>query len=685
MPRLGLGLGLSLPRPIFLGGGGIPSEPTGFVAKYTAYLVDNFTLVTGDSVSTWDDESVNANNLTQATSINQPTLVENDLVTQFTASDQPTWDGTNLVFASDSAFNVDTNSGEGYTLVFHTVSTEGFVRDLMTSSGTDARIRMTASNGIAIRVDDGTQYGGGLTSLVGNNLSHLVKEGDEIRFYNNGTILGTYDITGKTFTVDRLGNPTAENASINGDVLEYTKYNRVLSASEITNYATTKPSDPLFTYDGYNSSAMRTSANVQASIGDNVAKWYADEHNPYENEVLFDASDDKMGGLPSVTGDWSYVLDVNIKTLGTTKYFLQESGGNSAILALSDNYMYLRDTTGTNDIALTSYTLTTERTQFAFVRSGNDLLYYVNGSLEETVDVTGRTFTFGDVGASVDSADAGFKQINSFDRALTADEVAYYSYLRDENNNILIPPLLPEPPIAPTIYNVNSATLNGTSQALSITNGNSSIEPDSTDFSMGAWVKGSDTTTLQMIFNRYDAGAVRGFDVYIETSFVNFRIESSGSAYSIYTIPATALIDGNLNHLTCNWNQSTQDFAVHVNNSAVATTLKIKSGTVNLNFENRALSFGYREATANFFFDGYMSFGYWKNSAITNAERTELYGNGTPPCFDDISFSLDGAWNLCNYNGNTGTEGVDQSGNGNNLTEIGSPTYTDQGLQVECI
>jgi len=56
MPRLSLGLGLNLPRPIFLRRA--PSEPTGFVAKYTSYLVDNFTLVTGDSVNVWADETI---------------------------------------------------------------------------------------------------------------------------------------------------------------------------------------------------------------------------------------------------------------------------------------------------------------------------------------------------------------------------------------------------------------------------------------------------------------------------------------------------------------------------------------------------------------------------------------------------------------------------------------------------
>ena len=90
MPRFGFGFGWRPPGIAFLGGSE-PSVPVGALATYTAYSPSNFTLVTGDSVNVWQDETTNGNDLTQSTSGNQPTLVEDNTVTQFTASNQPTY------------------------------------------------------------------------------------------------------------------------------------------------------------------------------------------------------------------------------------------------------------------------------------------------------------------------------------------------------------------------------------------------------------------------------------------------------------------------------------------------------------------------------------------------------------------------------------------------------------------
>jgi hypothetical protein len=846
----------------FFGIGSIgPQEPTGFVAKYTAYLVDNFTLVTGDSINVWQDESVNSNDLTQGTSANQPKLVEDNTLTQFTASNQPTFQKDKQV-TQDTLANMPTYDATEGALVFDGVNAlEGipqqttdftvevkikwvgslvFQRDVLTGDVSLFRIANTTrwqirsdqsnvynfdgfdtfagevlkitKNGSMLSVDDGSfsvsidigtdtinyntigsifayngnyyyykQWNSAVSTgtpdfeLDGSDPTTMLNDsdaqpsnGDSVRLWHDPSAVdvmafdaddtmkglptqgsdftyklyiteppastnsrylyrtgsNTSFIINTTFNwiqvVDDLGsalNFTSVNFS-GKEFIEVTKDGNNLTISngvdsqtqDVSSYTLVDHIDQLggnnqsnfdlkkleFWNSADSSGApdftltpdptkLRTSANTNPVLGEDVAKWYADQFSAYrDSRVVFDATDDNMSGLPALTGDWSYMIDTSINTLGTTKYLLEQTAGSSAILALADDLMYLRDTTGANDIALTSYTLTTGRTQFGFVRSGDDLLYYVNGVLKETVDVTGRTFDFGTVGKSATSADMDTKQIIPFNKALTQTEIQYYSYLRSETGDILTDeqgnPLLPS---GSTIYPVNSATLNGTSQALTITNGNSSIEPSSTDFSMGAWVKGSDTTTTQMIFNRYDAGATLGFDTYIQTSKVIFRIESSGSDYSSYSIPATALIDGNLNHLTCNWNQSTQDFTVHVNDSEVTTTLITKLGTVQLDFTDHALSFGYRESTANLFFNGYMSFGYWKNSAITNTERTKLYGSGVPPCFEDLSFSLDGAWNLSTRTGDSDPT-TDKMDNGNNLTEIGSPTYTDQGLTVEC-
>ena len=138
-----------------------------------------------------------------------------------------------------------------------------------------------------------------------------------------------------------------------------------------------------------------------------------------------------MEGLPTITGDRTYILDLKLSTLGTTKYLLQETGGNSAVLALADNYLYLRDTTGSNDIALTSHTLTTDKSVYALVINGTNLLYYVDAVLKETVDITGRTFDWTQVGASVDSSNGDYSQIGRYPSALDQEGINYFSYLNE--------------------------------------------------------------------------------------------------------------------------------------------------------------------------------------------------------------------------------------------------------------
>ena len=74
MPRrFGFGLGFNLSRS---GGGGIPPEPSGFIAKYISSLVSSFTLDGSNNVSQWDDQTTPQFNLTQANSSLRPVLFE---------------------------------------------------------------------------------------------------------------------------------------------------------------------------------------------------------------------------------------------------------------------------------------------------------------------------------------------------------------------------------------------------------------------------------------------------------------------------------------------------------------------------------------------------------------------------------------------------------------------------------
>jgi len=543
MPRLGLGLGLNLPRPIFLGRE--PSEPTGFVAKYTSYLVDNFTLVTGDSVNVWADEtiktygseeiangdfsagatgwaitggSVSTGELTlnvvsssfsyaiQARAFTSGTkymlnarvkgsnsnagfrVTDNqsgigglkgaDTRTQLTTQYQ----NFEFVFTANSnsviiAIERDTSWGTDFDVIVDSVSVKEAVKDTTKDNvsfdtndymdglkpqsgdftyvltGLDIPTYTTStdvllSNGDATNLERILNIQGSIrindrsNNIVflepWNNEDTIVVRlsGNTLSVFAGGIQIGSdTDVTGSVFdNIYRIGR-VASN-SFNGSLQSLEIYD--VAVADVTNITETPvqtlTADPL---------KMRTSANLNPTDGQDVAKWYADEFSAYRDaRVVFDTNDN-MSGLPALTGDWSYMIDTSINTLGTTKYLLEQTAGSSAILALADNYMYLRDTTGANDIALTSYTLTTSRTQFGFVRSGDDLLYYVNGVLKETVDVTGRTFDFGTVGKSATSADMDTKQIIPFNRALTQAEIYYYSYLRSETGDILLPPLLP--------------------------------------------------------------------------------------------------------------------------------------------------------------------------------------------------------------------------------------------------
>jgi len=381
-----------------------------------------------------------ANDLTQATSSNQPKLVEDYTATQFTASSQPTLvddAGTwKLDFDSNDFMDgLKPQSGD-FTYVLTGVDVPNYdsinSRFIGQQGLSTARFLNLAGS---FRINDDAD------NIVffepWNNESVIVVRlsGSTLSVFMDDTQLGAdTDVTGSTFTtLTTLGNDVN---SFNGSLQSLEIYD--VAVADVTNITETPvqtlTADPL---------KMRTSANLNPTDGQDVAKWYADEFSAYRDaRVVFDTNDN-MSGLPALTGDWSYMIDTSINTLGTTKYLLEQTAGSSAILALADNYMYLRDTTGANDIALTSYTLTTSRTQFGFVRSGDDLLYYVNGVLKETVDVTGRTFDFGTVGKSATSADMDTKQIIPFNRALTQEEIEYYSYLRSETGDILLPPLLP--------------------------------------------------------------------------------------------------------------------------------------------------------------------------------------------------------------------------------------------------
>ena len=78
------------------------------------------------------------------------------------------------------------------------------------------------------------------------------------------------------------------------------------------------------------------------------------------------------------------------------------------------------------------------------LREGDTYRVYFDGSLRWQITLqAGKSFTINRLGDSGQSFGGSLQSLNVFDRALTQEEIQYYSYLRSETGDILLPPLLP--------------------------------------------------------------------------------------------------------------------------------------------------------------------------------------------------------------------------------------------------
>lgn len=207
---------------------------------------------------------------------------------------------------------------------------------------------------------------------------------------------------------------------------------------------------------GFSSGVLVNSLLDQSSAGNDLTQadasanptYVEDVAKPWLSRLSFDGSNDHLEGMAVQTGDFTYMFKLAFNALSTTEYILSHTTGLSAVVLLSDNYIYLRDTTGANDIALTGHTVELGEHVYTLTREGNSLKYYVDSCLKDTIDVTGRTFELDTFGRPTDSLADLTADWGVWNRALTKEELDYFSYLRSaETNNILLPPILPNCPI----------------------------------------------------------------------------------------------------------------------------------------------------------------------------------------------------------------------------------------------
>ena len=219
MPRrFGFGLGFNISRL-----SGLP-EPSGFVAKYQAYDVDDFTLVTGSNVSQWDDRSANSNHLTQGTSSNQPVLTQG--ADQF---------NNKVDFGTDDYMEgLPPQSGD-FTYVFKGLNYDlatSFASLLSDTQGSSSQFfyQTDSLERWVIQADDGTQEYV-TTSIVNYDTIVLMLSGTTLSLFGNGTLIGNFSTSyNKVLNFVNVGRHAS---SFNGSLQELYVYDRALTQDEI--------------------------------------------------------------------------------------------------------------------------------------------------------------------------------------------------------------------------------------------------------------------------------------------------------------------------------------------------------------------------------------------------------------------------------------------------------------------
>ena len=440
MPRLGLGLGLNLPRPIwFGGGGGSPVFPTaGNVGYYSAEDISNLGFSSANSVNFIDDQSSASNDLTQGTASANPLFIEHDTVTQFTLANQPT-----LVDLGGGELAMDVTGTAKYFNDFPFINNGDFVAEYVINSsvfsttafsvhrlGGNDYINVSKTKLDIYNFSGGqgfNQFNFGYTLIDGEHKFKIKRSGDDVSVFVDDlqvdvtkTIAGVWSIPQ---ILGRLGTNTGQFKRV-----------RLWDSDD-------ESGTPTF-------ELLPTEESCNVLAGNPVSRWNATSHKPWLNRLLSNGNDDHLEGMPVQTGDFTYMFKLAFNALSTTEYIFSNTTGDSAVVLLSDNYIYLRDTTGANDIGLTGHTVEAGEHVYTITREGNSLKYYVDSCLKDTIDVTGRTFELDTFGSPTDSLSDLTAELGVWNRALTKEELDYFSYLRSEDTGeIEVPTQLPNCPI----------------------------------------------------------------------------------------------------------------------------------------------------------------------------------------------------------------------------------------------
>lgn len=239
------------------------------------------------------------------------------------------------------------------------------------------------------------------------------------------------------------------------------------------------------------------------------------------------------------------------------------------------------------------------------------------------------------------------------------------------------------------IYPVNSATFTGT-EYYNISSTPTVLSAGTVATNKVVWAFRFKTPSDETRFMFHNGDATDNFNnVGIYLTIGQVRVEIDKDNLNTIRKVTTSRFDDNAWH-TCMvyWDSSTtlQIFIDGVSESLSDVGTNGTTDVVNTSTEN--FTFGRRATSSALPFLGNLSFGRMFKGTFAPSDFVDYHNGGVALCDDELptvwANSVVGSWRMANWDTNAGQETNDQSSNGNDLTPLGSPTYTNQGLTVEC-
>ena len=176
-----------------------------------------------------------------------------------------------------------------------------------------------------------------------------------------------------------------------------------------------------------------------------------EESSEQNNYVRFDGSDDVLTGLPAQAGDFTYVFRNENNSQGNVVVL---SGGNAKAIINQDSpvekIQVISDSGSLFELIYTGNPQ--DQNVFSLRRTGDTLELFVNSYSTDFVDVSGESFSFTDLGGNDSSISNDISYLYLFPTSINQSSINWFSYLRDVDGNILLPPLLPEEPDQQKIF-----------------------------------------------------------------------------------------------------------------------------------------------------------------------------------------------------------------------------------------